>query len=253
MKHSQHASDLSRIHASEDPSLAGLWSITNGLTKRFTALGAIAAITHVAVLSSWVFSNQAASGFPFRSRPEPTDDQFEACTATLLALGIGVPVAIDACGAAAKPEALSSCIADISENTLIPATNALAGCVRVRRPEAMATCVVALDETFVGALSSEILGYCSRSLLPTVFKNCVQGVTSEDITEAIVTEANGTEVIVTETVVIEPSETEAPETEIVVVETVAIDAMLIMDACVEADYDAPQVFLPTFRPSRARR
>ncbi|NER00052.1 MAG: hypothetical protein F6K30_25700 [Cyanothece sp. SIO2G6] len=183
----------------------------SGFSKRLTALGAIAIITNVAVLSSWVIGNQSASGFPIRSRDEPTEQQFEACTETLLELGLEIPIAVDTCGAAAAPEAFSNCIADISNDTLIPVTDALAGCVRVRRPEQMASCVVALDENFAGTLSSEILGYCSRSLLPAVFENCVQGVTGEAVT----------------------------------------DAMLIMDSCVEADYDAPQVFLPTFQPRRS--
>lgn len=210
MKHSQHLSVPLQFCANGQ-SLVGLSFISSSLRKRLTALGAIAAMTNVAVLSSWALTSQAAISFPLRSRPEPTEAQFEECTETLLGLGIEMTTVVDTCGSAAAPKALSSCIEDISVSTLIPATDALAGCVRVRRPEEMATCVVDLDIEFVGALSSQVLGYCSRSLLPTIFKNCVQGVTSETVT----------------------------------------DAMLVMDACGEVDYDAPEVFLPTFQSNGA--
>ena len=57
-------------------------------------------------------------------------------------------------------------------------------------------------------LSSQIMGYCGRSLRPITFRNCVEGVS----------------------------------------DAATAEPMLIMNSCAEVDYDAPQIFLPTFEP-----
>lgn len=142
------------------------------------------------------------------TRTSPSEREFEACAGILRDLEIDLATIADACGAAQEPKALAKCIDGISTNTVITSDDALAGCVRVRRPSDMAQCVVVLDEELNATLTSEVLGYCSRSLLPASFENCVEGLYDPEST----------------------------------------DAVMVMDACVEVDYDAPVVFLPTFNP-----
>lgn len=163
-------------------------------------------MVNVAVATTVGFAAQSANALPVVTQTQPLEREFEACTDTLMDLDIDLATTVDACGAAQHPKDLSKCVNNISSNTSIASDEALAGCVRVRRPVDMAKCVVTLDGEFDGDLSPQVLGYCSRSLLPTVFENCVEGVYDEDQTEA----------------------------------------MMVMSACVEPDYDAPQVFLPTF-------
>ncbi|NET48344.1 MAG: hypothetical protein F6K09_06375, partial [Merismopedia sp. SIO2A8] len=179
--------------------------------KRLTASVAAIVMGQVAVLGTMSIMAPSAHSIPlpFRTRNEPTSRQFDACVETLMDLDIDIPTTVDVCGAAIAPKALAHCVEDIATETSLASSDALVGCVRVRQPEQTADCVVDLDEDFDGALSGPILGYCSRSLLPTIFKNCVQGIYTEEMT----------------------------------------DPMDVMDACVEADYDAPQVFLPTFERS----
>ena len=174
-------------------------------TRLFAPVAALF-VVNVAVSTTIGFASQSANALPVITRTQPLEREFEACVDTLMDLEIDLATTVDACGAAQHPKDLSKCVKRISSNTSIIGDEALAGCVRVRRPVDMAKCVVSLDGKFNGDLSSQVLGYCSRSLLPTVFENCVEGVYDEDIT----------------------------------------DPMMVMSSCVEANYNAPQVFLPTF-------
>ena len=175
---------------------------------RLLAPVAALVMANVAVSATMGFMAQPANGLPFSTRTHPSEGEFESCAEALIDLEIDLNTSVDACGAAYAPKDLSKCVKRISTNTTIISDDALAGCVRVRRPIDMAKCVVSLDGEFDGTLSSQVLGYCGRSLLPRVFENCVEGIYDVDST----------------------------------------DPMMVMSACVEPDYDAPQVFLPTFNP-----
>lgn len=173
-------------------------------TRQATAL-AILLLSPITVLAP-IGSIKPAQAKPFATTIEPSADDFEECASTLLNLSLDAGTSVEACGAAREPQDLAACVDGISNNTSIPVNDALAGCVRVRRPLETAECVVSLDGRFEGTLSSTVLGYCGRSLLPTVFKNCVEGIHSIE----------------------------------------SMDPMMVMSACVEGDYDATQVFLPIF-------
>ena len=176
-------------------------------SRLFASVAALV-MTNVAATATMALMADSATALPFSTRTSPTEREFEACADILMDLDMSVPTIAEACGAAQEPKALAKCIDGISSNTSITSDEALAGCVRVRRPEEMAKCVVSLDAEFDEALSSPVLGYCSRSLLPDVFENCVEGLYDPD----------------------------------------TMDAMTLMASCVEVDYQAPQVFLPTFNP-----
>ena len=163
-------------------------------------------MVNVAVSATMGLMAQPANGFPITTRTSPLEREFDACADTLIDLDIDLATTVDACGAAQAPKELSKCVKQISDIPDITSGDALAGCVRVRRPMDMAKCVVSLDDEFDGNLSSQVLGYCGRTLLPLTFENCVEGIYEPDST----------------------------------------DPMMVMGACVEPDYDAPQVFLPTF-------
>ncbi|MEM9216338.1 MAG: hypothetical protein AAGD25_18570 [Cyanobacteria bacterium P01_F01_bin.150] len=164
--------------------------------------------TNVAATATMALMATSANALPFQTRTAPTEKEFEACADILTDLEIDLTTIADVCGAAREPKALAKCIDNISSNTSLTNADALAGCARVRRPFEMAECVVSLDDEFNSTLSSQVLGYCGRSILPDSFENCVEGLYDPDTT----------------------------------------DAMVVMDACVEVDYDAPVVFLPTFNP-----
>lgn len=188
---------------------------------RLLSSAAALLVTTVAATATMAFMATSASALklpkidfsnaPFTTRTTPTNDDFEDCAAILMGLEMNVATIADACGAAREPKALAECVSGISVNTSVTSDEALAGCVRVRRPLATADCVVVLDGELNQAMSSQVLGYCSRSLLPEIFKNCVEGLYNPDLAETP-------------------------------------DAMVVMNACVEVGYDAPTVFLPTFDP-----
>ena len=175
-------------------------------TRLFASAAALF-MANVAVSATLGLMAKPAHGLPFVTRTQPLDHEFEACAESLIDLEIALATTVDACGAAQEPKDLSKCVKQISNNTAITSDDALAGCVRVRRPADMAKCVVTLDSEFEGTLSAQVLGHCGRSLLPSVFENCVEGIYDADTT----------------------------------------DPMMVMGACVEPDFDAPQVFLPTFQ------
>ncbi len=126
-----------------------------------------------------------ALNFPAMAASIPTSyrNDYRFCTARLLALNVSVEAVSTACAAALEPKRLSTCVYDIQRKTNILATDALATCAQVRQPEQLATCVVGISTNSQEETIPEVLNYCSRSLLPVRFGECVVGLRREiDVT-----------------------------------------------------------------------
>lgn len=106
-------------------------------------------------------------------------NDFRVCSGRLLSVGITAEAASQACATALRPSDLSSCVSKIERQTQIAAVDALSSCRQVRRPEELATCVVGISLNTQEGVNSTVLNYCSRSLLPVRFAQCVVGLRAE--------------------------------------------------------------------------
>jgi len=111
---------------------------------------------------------------PFRK-----NNEYRVCAARLLSVGIPAETTASACAAALRPLEVSSCVGQIQRRTQIPATDSLSFCRQARRPNDLATCVVDIGTIRQEGVNPAILSYCSRSLLPVDFGQCVVGLRSE--------------------------------------------------------------------------
>jgi hypothetical protein len=100
---------------------------------------------------------------------------YRICTAELLRAGIAVQPASQACAEALYPKDLSACVSKIGQQTKIAPADALPRCSKARRPEDLRRCVVALSQNTQQTVDPTVLDYCSRSLLPVRFAQCVVG------------------------------------------------------------------------------
>lgn len=115
----------------------------------------------------------AASAFLFNR------NDYEVCARSLLEDGISAEMAAAACAEALEPKEISGCVDEIASDTEIAPETALDSCKRVRRPEEMADCVTRINEAVEAAIPLEVLNYCTRSLLPDTYAECVVGIDSE--------------------------------------------------------------------------
>jgi hypothetical protein len=141
-----------------------LFRLTAKLTAPVLAMAGSLAMT----LPAYAISN------PFRNTNE-----YRVCAARLLSVGIPAEAAGSACAAALRPLEVSSCVGKIQRRTQIPATDSLSFCGQARRPNDLATCVASIGSTSEETANPVILSYCSRSLLPVKFGQCVVGLRSE--------------------------------------------------------------------------
>lgn len=72
-------------------------------------------------------------------------NRFEACLDKLLSSELTEETAAVACAGALEPEELSTCVAEIKQDTSITAEEALKACYQVRRPKDLAQCVVEIN------------------------------------------------------------------------------------------------------------
>jgi hypothetical protein len=106
-------------------------------------------------------------------------NDYRVCAGRLLALNVSPDVALQACSSTLRPRDLSGCVANIQKQTELSATDALSTCRLVRRPDELATCVVGISKSTKEPANPAILSYCSRSLLPVRFAQCVVGLRAE--------------------------------------------------------------------------
>ncbi|MFM7363396.1 MAG: hypothetical protein ACKO11_02595 [Cuspidothrix sp.] len=102
-------------------------------------------------------------------------NNYRACAAQLLSLGITGQAASQGCAAALRPRELSSCVAKINQLTQITPVDAFSACQQARRPQDLATCVVSINKSYQGSANTATLTSCGRSLLPVSFAECVVG------------------------------------------------------------------------------
>lgn len=102
-------------------------------------------------------------------------NDYRACAAQLLSLGITGQAASQGCATALRPRELSSCVAKINKLTQITPVDAFSTCQQARRPQDLATCVVSISKSYQGSANQATLTSCGRSLLPVSFAECVVG------------------------------------------------------------------------------
>lgn len=169
----------------------------------------ISALTAAGVLGQGLASPIALagafnpSGF-INPRGAISADDYSDCTRDLLESGIEAAEAVNVCASAFDPEEVADCVEDIHDDTAVTADAALGACLRVRRPEELADCVVDVDKAFDREFSGDALAYCTRSLIPSRFADCVSGIQDD----------------------------------------AQIAAISIMNACVEGDYSIETLFIP---------
>jgi hypothetical protein len=106
-------------------------------------------------------------------------NDYRACAAQLLSVGVTTEAASQGCATAMRPRELSTCVAQIKKQTQINPTDALYSCGQARRPEDLATCVVGISKSTKEEINQATLSYCGRSLLPVTFAQCVVGLGKE--------------------------------------------------------------------------
>ncbi|MEC4818942.1 MAG: hypothetical protein SAK29_37555 [Scytonema sp. PMC 1069.18] len=106
-------------------------------------------------------------------------NDFRACAGRLLSVGVTAEAASQACGTAIRPNDLARCVANIQQQTQIPAGDVLPTCRQARRPEQLASCVVGISRYSRETVNPTVLNYCGRSLLPERFAECVVGLGAE--------------------------------------------------------------------------
>ncbi len=142
-----------------------LFKLTAKLTTSVLVMAAGLGIT----LPSNAISN------PFRRN----QNDYRVCAARLISVGIPAESVSNACANALRPKEVSSCVGKIQRRTQIPATDSLSFCGEARRPNDLATCVAGIGTNSEENVNPAILTYCSRSLLPVKFAQCVVGLRSE--------------------------------------------------------------------------
>ncbi|MBK1986432.1 hypothetical protein A0J48_002505 [Sphaerospermopsis aphanizomenoides BCCUSP55] len=106
-------------------------------------------------------------------------NDYRACAAQLLSVGVTAQEASKGCASALRPRELSTCVAKIKKQTQISPTDALYSCSQARRPEDLAACVVGISKSTKEENNQATLAYCGRSLLPVTFAQCVVGLRKE--------------------------------------------------------------------------
>ena len=149
--------------------------------KRNRNSGLISLATTQLTVAGWLAMSLPSAAAPIYSYPySPLDSKdFRVCAARLVSANISPETAASSCASAIRPRTLSSCVVDISRRTNIAAEDALSNCREVRRPEELGTCVVDISRNSQGEIDPAVLNYCSRSLLPERFSDCVVGLRRE--------------------------------------------------------------------------
>ncbi|MBD2567264.1 hypothetical protein [Anabaena lutea] len=106
-------------------------------------------------------------------------NDYRVCAAKLLSAGVTPEAASQGCAKALRPKELSTCVAQIKEQTQINPADAFNSCSQARRPEDLAACVVGISKSTQEAVNPAALAYCGRSLLPVNFAQCVVGLRKE--------------------------------------------------------------------------
>ena len=152
--------------------------------KRNRNSGLISLATTQLTVAGWLAMSLPSAAFPIYSSPSypysPLDSKdFSVCAARLVNANIAPETAANACANSIRPRNLSSCVVNISRRTNITAKDALSNCRIVRRPEELKTCVVEISRNTQGKIDPAVLNYCSLSLLPARFSDCVVGLRRE--------------------------------------------------------------------------
>jgi hypothetical protein len=106
-------------------------------------------------------------------------NDYRACAAQLLKVGVTPEAAAKNCATALRPRELSACVVTIRKETQITPIDALSACNQARRPEELSQCVVAISKVTQQTANPAALTYCGRSLLPISFAQCVVGLRQE--------------------------------------------------------------------------
>lgn len=116
-------------------------------------------------------------GLTIPDRQVLADNSYQICAEEMLAVGVSSDTAADACAGALKPENLSGCVSQISNNAIegLDPSLILFNCQRVRRPEDLATCVTEILEKIPEANSEMAMENCRQSRLPEVYGSCATG------------------------------------------------------------------------------
>lgn len=109
----------------------------------------------------------------------PDSGSYRNCASGLLSAGISSEAAAPACAGALNPQDVGRCVVQITSRTEIAADSALASCRQVRRPIEVSRCVVDINTNTQGQAVPGVLDYCTRSLLPERFADCVVGLGRE--------------------------------------------------------------------------
>lgn len=104
---------------------------------------------------------------------------YRNCASRLLSAGVTPEAAAPACAGALNPKDVGSCVVQIRNRTEIAADQALASCRQVRRPIELSRCVVDISTKTEGETTPGVLNYCTSSLLPQRFADCVVGLKRE--------------------------------------------------------------------------
>ncbi len=102
-------------------------------------------------------------------------NEFATCAGALIDAGIEAEAASAACAQALKPEQVSRCVVDITDETELAPEQVLAACSRDRRPNELATCVATIHGSLEVSSSADVLDNCRRSVLPVRYSDCVVG------------------------------------------------------------------------------
>lgn len=143
--------------------------LTSNLKTIATQLSVVSTASAVALAVPASFLALSAVSMPaIAANPD-----YFACTAGMTASGVTEADAIAACAGARYPEALGTCVVDVSELTGLTATAALLVCERSRRPTEVANCTIDIHKALLDSPSTQVLENCGRSLLPERYGSCV--------------------------------------------------------------------------------
>ncbi len=115
------------------------------------------------------------------------------CVSDLIDSGIAKEQAAIACADVVEPTELSTCVADITLETNLKASDVLQACYRVRRPEELASCTIDISANLDQSKPVEALDNCRRSLLPARYAECtldlqgIAGLNTMNAMEACIT------------------------------------------------------------------
>jgi hypothetical protein len=152
------------------------------LNNRINLSGNVQRISAVTALTIAGLLTTTLPSLAFRDSDRNVNDAYKSndyrvCATRLLKAGVTSSMTAQSCASAIRPSEFSACVDRIKQDRKIQITpeDAVYSCGKSRRPEDLAVCVVSISKNTQRTIDPAALAYCSRSLLPVTFAQCVVG------------------------------------------------------------------------------